>query len=254
MKKHRLPAAVLALAALGFTLGTCEFVIVGILPDIAAGLNVSLAAVGRLVSVFGACPDRTDGPLPPADRADASVSGCECPEYAGSRRGGAVCIPCSGGAGVRDPHRSGYAVCEGGFFPGTDGPGHFRRVRGLFRGGGGGGAHRYSGVPRSWLAGHLWRDPGNGTGAAACAGPAVAAGDRCPSGRGRPAEPVRGAAGQSLLALCSDGAVQRFRYLYGLHLSDANADRYAGPAGDGGLSGPAGPAICFPDALRKKAV
>ena len=25
MKKHRLPAAVLALAALGFTLGTCEF-------------------------------------------------------------------------------------------------------------------------------------------------------------------------------------------------------------------------------------
>ena len=35
MKKHRLPAAVLALAALGFTLGTCEFVIVGILPDIA---------------------------------------------------------------------------------------------------------------------------------------------------------------------------------------------------------------------------
>ena len=55
MKKHRLPAAVLALAALGFTLGTCEFVIVGILPDIAAGLIVSLAAVGRLVSVFAAC-------------------------------------------------------------------------------------------------------------------------------------------------------------------------------------------------------
>ena len=27
----------------------------GILPDIAAGLNVSLAAVGRLVSVFAAC-------------------------------------------------------------------------------------------------------------------------------------------------------------------------------------------------------
>lgn len=135
MKKHRLPAAVLALAALGFTLGTCEFVIVGILPDIAAGLNVSLAAVGRLVSVFAACyavgtplltalTGRMD-PLPPADRADASVSGCECPEYAGSRRDGAVCIPCSGGAGVRDPHRSGYAVCEGGFFPGADGPGPF---------------------------------------------------------------------------------------------------------------------------------
>ena len=27
MKKHRLPAAVLALAALGFTLGTCEFAV-----------------------------------------------------------------------------------------------------------------------------------------------------------------------------------------------------------------------------------
>lgn len=55
MEKRRLPAAVLALSALGFTLGTCEFVIVGILPDIAAGLNVSLTAVGRLVSVFAAC-------------------------------------------------------------------------------------------------------------------------------------------------------------------------------------------------------
>ena len=67
MKKHRLPAAVLALAALGFTLGTCEFVIVGILPDIAAGLNVSLAAVGRLVSVFAACY-AVGTPLLTADR------------------------------------------------------------------------------------------------------------------------------------------------------------------------------------------
>ena len=40
--------------------------------------------------------------------------------------------------GSLTPHRSGYAVCEGGLFPGADGPGHFRRVRGLFRGGGGG--------------------------------------------------------------------------------------------------------------------
>ena len=63
MKKHRLPAAVLALAALGFTLGTCEFVIVGILPDIAAGLKVSLGAAGRVVGVF--CPPSAVG-KPPA--------------------------------------------------------------------------------------------------------------------------------------------------------------------------------------------
>ncbi len=56
MKNSRaLNAPVLALTALGFALGTCEFVIVGILPDIAAGLNVSLSAVGKLVSVFAAC-------------------------------------------------------------------------------------------------------------------------------------------------------------------------------------------------------
>ena len=33
--KKPLPGAVLLLAALGFVLGTCEFVIVGILPEIA---------------------------------------------------------------------------------------------------------------------------------------------------------------------------------------------------------------------------
>lgn len=54
MKKRALPVAVLVLTVLGFTLGTCEFVIVGILPDIATGLNVPLSAVGRLVSVFAA--------------------------------------------------------------------------------------------------------------------------------------------------------------------------------------------------------
>lgn len=42
--KKPLPGAVLLLAALGFVLGTCEFVIVGILPEIAEGLNTSLAA------------------------------------------------------------------------------------------------------------------------------------------------------------------------------------------------------------------
>lgn len=135
MKKHRLPAAVLALAALGFTLGTCEFVIVGILPDIAAGLNVSLAAVGRLVSVFAACY-AVGTPLLTAltGRMDrfrlliglmllflgVNVLSMLAP--------GVTVLYASrvvAGAGVRDPHRSGYAVCEGGFFPGADGPGPF---------------------------------------------------------------------------------------------------------------------------------
>ena len=38
--KKPLPGAVLLLAALGFVLGTCEFVIVGILPEIAEGLQI----------------------------------------------------------------------------------------------------------------------------------------------------------------------------------------------------------------------
>lgn len=46
---------ILTLTALGFVLGTCEFVIVGILPEIAGSLGTSLSAVGRLVSVFAAC-------------------------------------------------------------------------------------------------------------------------------------------------------------------------------------------------------
>ena len=54
-KRAPLPGAVWLLAALGFVLGTCEFVIVGILPEIAEGLGTSLAAVGKLVSVFAAC-------------------------------------------------------------------------------------------------------------------------------------------------------------------------------------------------------
>ena len=41
--KTPLPGAVLLLAALGFALGTGEFVIVGILPEIAEGLGTSLA-------------------------------------------------------------------------------------------------------------------------------------------------------------------------------------------------------------------
>ena len=54
--KHtkKLPAAVLALIGLSFALGSCEYVVVAILPDIAAGLGVSLGAVGKLVGVFAA--------------------------------------------------------------------------------------------------------------------------------------------------------------------------------------------------------
>ena len=44
----------LALAGLGVMLGACEYVSVVILPDIAADLEVSLSAAGRLVSVFAA--------------------------------------------------------------------------------------------------------------------------------------------------------------------------------------------------------
>lgn len=54
--KHtkKLPAAVLALIGLSFVLGSCEYVVVAILPDIAAGLGVSLGAVGKLVGAFAA--------------------------------------------------------------------------------------------------------------------------------------------------------------------------------------------------------
>lgn len=43
---------VISLILLSFILGTSEFIIVGILPDISEGLNVSLALVGNLVSLF----------------------------------------------------------------------------------------------------------------------------------------------------------------------------------------------------------
>lgn len=43
---------ILSLALLTFVLGTSEFVIVGILPDIADGLSISIATAGTLVSAF----------------------------------------------------------------------------------------------------------------------------------------------------------------------------------------------------------
>ena len=50
----KLPPAVLALIGLSFALGACEYVVVAILPDIAAGLDADLGAAGKLVSVFAA--------------------------------------------------------------------------------------------------------------------------------------------------------------------------------------------------------
>lgn len=44
--------AVLSLILLSFILGTSEFIIVGILPDIANDINCSLTMAGNLISVF----------------------------------------------------------------------------------------------------------------------------------------------------------------------------------------------------------
>lgn len=55
MKHNRVfTLPVLSLIALGFILGTSEFIVVGILPDISDGLSVSLSVVGNLVSLFAA--------------------------------------------------------------------------------------------------------------------------------------------------------------------------------------------------------
>jgi len=47
-----LPRALLALAIGAFGIGTTEFVVMGMLPDIAAGLDVSVPAVGLLISAY----------------------------------------------------------------------------------------------------------------------------------------------------------------------------------------------------------
>ncbi|GAA3709074.1 MFS transporter [Zhihengliuella alba] len=50
--RHRLPLAVYVLAVGTFLMLTTEFVVAGILPDIAGGLGVSLARVGSFITVF----------------------------------------------------------------------------------------------------------------------------------------------------------------------------------------------------------
>ena len=45
-------AAMLALASGGFAIGTGEFVIMGLLPEVAASLNVSIAQAGHAISAY----------------------------------------------------------------------------------------------------------------------------------------------------------------------------------------------------------
>ena len=47
-----MPRALLALAIGAFGIGTTEFVVMGMLPEIAAGLDVSVSAVGLLISAY----------------------------------------------------------------------------------------------------------------------------------------------------------------------------------------------------------
>lgn len=48
----RLPLPILALALAAFAIGTTEFVIMGILPDVARDLGVSIPSAGLLVSGY----------------------------------------------------------------------------------------------------------------------------------------------------------------------------------------------------------
>ena len=47
-----MPRALLALAIGAFAIGTTEFVVMGMLPEIAEGLGVSVSAVGILISAY----------------------------------------------------------------------------------------------------------------------------------------------------------------------------------------------------------
>src|SRR5689334_20346325 len=44
--------AILALAVGGFTIGTTEFMTMGVLPDIAHGVDVSVPTAGRVISAY----------------------------------------------------------------------------------------------------------------------------------------------------------------------------------------------------------
>jgi DHA1 family inner membrane transport protein len=53
-----LPVAVLALTAGAFGIGTTEFVIMGLLLQVAADMHVSVAAAGLLISGLACAPAR----------------------------------------------------------------------------------------------------------------------------------------------------------------------------------------------------
>ena len=44
--------AIISLIILSFTLGTCEFIVIGVLTDISASLNITEVQAGSLVSTF----------------------------------------------------------------------------------------------------------------------------------------------------------------------------------------------------------
>ena len=69
---------ILLLAAAGFTILTTEFVIVGLLPALAADLQVSVAQAGLLVSLF-AFSVAAFGPFLTAALAGVEPSGCSSP-------------------------------------------------------------------------------------------------------------------------------------------------------------------------------
>ena len=58
-----MPRALLALAIGAFGIGTTEFVVMGMLPDIAAGLDVSVPAVGLLISAYAVGMEAHGSPL-----------------------------------------------------------------------------------------------------------------------------------------------------------------------------------------------
>src|SRR5215217_2295401 len=51
-RSSALPRALLALAIGAFGIGTAEFVVMGMLPQIADGLGVSVSAVGMIISAY----------------------------------------------------------------------------------------------------------------------------------------------------------------------------------------------------------
>lgn len=52
LPRHSVPKALFALGTGGFAIGTGEFVIMGLLPDAAKGLNVTIPEAGHLISIY----------------------------------------------------------------------------------------------------------------------------------------------------------------------------------------------------------